>query len=52
MGDLVVGMFGWCTHFIVTADYTSLFGNQIQKLDPTLYKGRESTAVGILGMPG
>ena len=49
VGDLVVGMFGWCTHTIVAADNKD---QHALKLDPTLYKDRESTALGVLGMPG
>lgn len=47
MGDFVVGGFGWCTHTII-GDNVS----EVQKLDPALYKDRESTALGVLGMPG
>ena len=49
VGDLVVGMLGWRTHTIVTADKEF---SLIQKLDPALYKDRESTALGVLGLTG
>ena len=53
VGDLVVGMLGWRTHSIVTPDRdnTNLF-TQVHKLDLALYMDRESTALGVLGMPG
>ncbi len=55
MGDLVVGSFGWRTHTNVPAETGYDSGDLISymnKLDPTLYKDRESTALGVLGMPG
>ena len=54
VGDLVVGMLGWRTHSIVTPDRdnTNIL-SQVHKLHPALYKDRrESTALGVLGMPG
>lgn len=41
-GDLVFGMFGWCSHAVHPAA-------QCRKLDPDL---PPSTALGVLGMPG
>ena len=49
VGDLVVGAFGWRTHTIVSVSDKEA---QVEKLDPELYKDRESTALGVLGMPG
>ena len=46
VGDLVVGQLGWRTHTVLTES------TEVQKLVPELYKERESTAVGVLGMPG
>ncbi len=52
----MVGRLGWRTHTIVSdkqedTNVQKLDAN-VQKLSPALYKDRESTAVGVLGMPG
>ncbi|XP_064386876.1 prostaglandin reductase 1-like [Halichondria panicea] len=54
VGDLVVGPFGWRTHTNVpeTGYESGDLSTYMAKLDPTLYKDRESTALGVLGMPG
>ncbi len=45
-------MVGACTHSIVSDSVPEAAGGR-SKLSPTLYKDcRESTAVGVLGMPG
>ena len=50
---MVVGMLGWRTHTIMSeADKDSEIQLMMIKLDPELYKDRESTALGVLGMPG
>ena len=48
VGDIVIGQFGWTTHSI--SDGTGQIFNVI-KLDPTIPLP-QSTALGILGMPG
>ena len=53
VGDLIVGRLGWRTHTIVSdSDKKTLTETVTRKLDPELHKDRESTAVGVLGMPG
>ena len=45
-------MLGWRTHTIVSEADKDLEVQFIVKLDPELYRDRESTALGVLGMPG
>ncbi len=47
----MVGNYGWRTHTVVSDSVPEAAGGR-SKLSPTLYKDRESTAVGVLGMPG
>ena len=49
VGDLVTGMFGWRSHTITSESDKE---KNVVKLVAELYKDRESTALGILGMPG
>ena len=49
VGDLVTGMFGWRTHTIASESDKE---TNVVKLVAELYQDRESTALGILGMPG
>ena len=47
VGDMVASGGGWCTHFIADSSTKSL-----GKLDASVPAGKESTALGVLGMPG
>ena len=49
VGDLVAAQFGWRTHTIVSESDKEA---HVGKLDAELYKDRESTGLGVLGMPG
>ena len=49
VGDMVAGMFGWRTLTVVSESDKEA---HVGKLIPELYRDRESTALGVLGMPG
>lgn len=47
IGDMVANGGGWCTHLIADSSTKTL-----ARLDASVPAGKESTALGVLGMPG
>ena len=47
VGDMVINSGGWCTHLIADSSTEGL-----GKLHSSVPAGMESTALGVLGMPG